>query len=167
MCIRDSIIPEFPVKANIPGRPNLSNKIDYLAVCPETNRVFLIELKTDNSSIRKEQDEYLELAAQNNVIKLIDGVLEIQNASNSPKYNHLMAKLDVIGWVDKTNNTNTSRDYEIQVVYIKPTKTLEDEKKQVITFEDIISALSDRNDALTTRFIKSLESWKADLKKSK
>jgi hypothetical protein len=159
------IVPEFPVRlGNICSTeklnsPNLSFKIDYLAFCPNTKKVFLIELKTDDGSRREKQDLYLESVKLINIKNLIDGVIKICKASNSKKkYNNLISLLCKIGWINEDSLTNTSQDYDIEIVYIQP--NINSSNKIIISFADIISILSDRKDRLTTRFIQSLEKWK-------
>ena len=161
------IIPEFPVRlGNVYSNktlnnPNLSFKIDYVAISNKAKKVFLIELKTDNSSRREKQDWYLERAKENNINNLISGVLDICKATSSKKkYANLISLLAEIGWVDPGKMKNKSHDYDIEIVYIQPT---DDEKgKTVIKFEDIVSYLSYRKDNLTQRFIKSLAEWSSN-----
>lgn len=85
------IIPEFPVrvgnlcKDKKLNNPNLSFKIDYVGICRSLDKVFFIELKTDNSSRRDKQDWYIEMAKKNNIVDLINGVLDIYKATSSKK----------------------------------------------------------------------------------
>ena len=52
---------------------------------------------------------------------------------------------------------NTAGQYNIKIVYIQPSsKSGEDE---IITFDNIIEYLSEKNDFFTTRFCRSLSSW--------
>lgn len=100
----DLILPEFPVRiGNLYSdkqldNPNLSFKIDYVAICNTSNKVFLIELKTDDNSRRNKQDWYLEMAKSNNVIDLVNGVLQIYKATSSKKkYYILLTLLTTVG----------------------------------------------------------------------
>ena len=160
----DFIVPEFPVRIGNIYRtkhltnPNLSFKIDYVAVSNKSKKVFLIELKTDDSSRRDKQDWYLDSVKKNNIKNLVDGVLEICKATNSKKkYGNLLTLLSQIGWVDKSLTTNTSNDYLIEVVYIQPNS--DDSDKTIITFREIVDYLSDNKDELSRRFSQSLIEW--------
>jgi hypothetical protein len=164
----EHVVPEFPVRLgsldtmNKHENPNHSIKIDYLAVCNESKTVYLIELKTDTSSHREKQDLYMEKAKEINVKSLIDGVLEIRKAtSSSIKYDNLISVLAQIGWVDPFTLTNTSEDYNIEIIYIQPTKP-DHSEKTIISFADIAHSLAERQDKLTQRFVKSLEKWKVN-----
>ena len=59
----DLIIPEFPVRVGEISKKhpelNKSFKIDYLTYSKNENKVYLIELKTDQRSRREKQDWYL------------------------------------------------------------------------------------------------------------
>ncbi len=161
----DFIIPEFPVRiGNIDTdklltNPNLSFKIDYLALCKAENKVYFIELKTDDSSRRDKQDLYLKKAKENNISDLINGVLDINRATNAKKkYGNLLSLLSQIGWIDIENMINTSSDYDITIVYIQPNRKA-DCADEVITFVDISEYLSIHTDSLTQRFCKSLIEW--------
>ncbi len=159
------IIPEFPVRKGHLAEPevssdNLSFKIDYLAVSESSKTVFLIELKTDNLSIRKDQKETMEKIGKFDISILTDSVLKISKASKSIKYEALINKLTEMGWLDKEGKIVSKQDYTIKVVYIKPSfndKT--DIGLDIITFKEVIDSISQREDSLTQRFIKSLERW--------
>ncbi|MCE5346020.1 MAG: hypothetical protein LLG13_07005 [Bacteroidales bacterium] len=158
------IIPEFPVrignlyKNKRLDNPNLSFKIDYVGVCKESDKVFLIELKTDDGSRREKQDWYLEMAQKNNIVDLVDGILDIYKATSSKKkYDNLISLLTKINWIDKKTMTNISHDSEIIILYIQP--TAKDSGKNIVTFNNIIEYLSEHEDDFTKRFIQSLKKW--------
>lgn len=157
------VVPEFPVRLgdiypNIVDNSNRSFKIDYVAVCNKTQKVFLIELKTDDGSRRNRQDKYLEKAKENNVKKLVGGILQIrQTTSSKKKYDNLISLLSKIGWIDESTMTATCEDYDIEIVYIQP--NIGNADKNIISFADIVSILSHRQDELTQRFVKSLTNW--------
>jgi hypothetical protein len=158
------IIPEFPVrignlyKNKKLDNPNLSFKIDYVGICQSSKKVFLIELKTDDGSRRDKQDWYLEMTQKNNIVDLVYGILDIYKATNSKKkYDNLIEILSKAGWIDKNSMTNISHDTEIIIVYIQPNSNNSD--KNIITFPDICDYLSEYEDELTLRFIKSLRKW--------
>ncbi|MFV0536642.1 MAG: hypothetical protein ACK5M3_04625 [Dysgonomonas sp.] len=163
----DFIIPEFPVRiGNIYNKPekiltnpNLSFKIDYLAICQSENKVFFVELKTDDSSRRDKQDWYLREAKKKNIINLVDGILDINRATQAKKkYGYLLSKLETMGWIDKSTNTNLSSNYDVTIVYIQPNRK-EDDSDLIITFSEISEYLSEYTDPITKRFCKSLTRW--------
>lgn len=161
----DFIIPEFPVRIGniytnkLLSNPNLSFKIDYLAVCKAENKVYFIELKTDDSSRRDKQDWYLKKAKENNIPDLINGVLDINRATSAKKkYGNLLSLLAEIEWVNIEHMINTSSDYDITIVYIQPNRKV-DCADDVITFAEISTYLSANTDVLTQRFCKSLIEW--------
>lgn len=158
------IIPELPVRIGTLykhskfNNPNLSFKIDYVAVCNKTNKVYLVELKTDDGSRREKQDNYLKGVKGNNIPDLVDGVLEIRKATSAKKkYDNLLLLLSKVGWVNKVSTKNTSTNYDIEIVYIQPNTDNSD--KTIITFNDISKILADKQDELTKRFVKSLNKW--------
>lgn len=161
------IIPEFPVRTDSLINPkdkqkqdNRSKKIDYLAVSKDKEAVYLIELKTDDSSRNDEQDQFLKQTKETNIPRLIDGLILIKKASRAKKkYEYLFEKLYNIGWVDQTYKNNTSHLYEnFEIDYIQPNN--KKDENNVITFLDIIECLKHKTDPLTVRFLKSLEEWR-------
>jgi hypothetical protein len=164
----DLIVPEFPVRiGNIYAEQpelNKSFKIDYLAYSLAENKVFLIELKTDQSSRRSKQDWYLEQASKIGVNGLMDGVLKIYKATNQKvKYEYLLDKLEAINWISKTEEGYQNMDVSItpEILYIQPVTN--DGATGVISFDDIIGSLSDSENEITVRFLQSLERWKTDV----
>jgi hypothetical protein len=160
----DLIIPEFPVRVGdisekVPEL-NRSFKIDYVAICESVRKVLLIELKTDSDSRRDKQDWYLSKVKENNIKKLIDGLIKIYCATTQKKkYNNLIDVLVKHGWV-KTGEKiplNICEDYEVEIIYIQPQNP--DNLKNVISFTEIASILSSKEDDLTKRFVKSLNDW--------
>lgn len=166
----DLIIPEFPVRiGEISERPpdlNKSFKIDYLTYSKTENKVYLIELKTDQRSRREKQDWYLKSASKIKVKGLVSGLLKIHNAANQKvKYNNLLDKIEKIGWIERDNKKIKNLNIEIKptIIYIQPLN--KENEESIISFGNIIEALSDSNDLLTRRFIESLERWKSDTNK--
>jgi hypothetical protein len=160
----DFIVPEFPVRVGdiSPKLPDLNRsfKIDFVAVCENENKVYFIELKTDTTSRRDKQDWYLEQARKINIRRLMEGVIKIYGATiQKTKYNNLISLLSKIGWLVKDTGdcTNTSKDYEIEVVFIQPIN--EGNNTEVISFKDVASYLSKLEDDLSIRFRKSLQTW--------
>jgi len=163
----DLIVPEFPVRVGeiVDKRreQNMSFKVDYFAFSNNAQRVFLIELKTDQRSLRNKQDWYLENAVKLKVSGLISGLLKIYRATKQKnKYDRLLEKLEAINWIDRANNEILSLNCQIkpEVFYIQPINI--HKKKNVISFDEIISVLSEIDDPIAKRFLKSLENWKID-----
>jgi hypothetical protein len=160
----DAILPEFPVHRGsiyLDVNDNKSVKIDYVAVDQSKKEVFLIELKTDMNSRRDAQDDYLLKAQVLNIHGLIDGLLKIYMATRlKTKYQSLFTEVEKLGWLQKTDSTylNISSDYKTSVIYIQPRNKKDD--KAIISFDEIIVFLSNRNDALSKRFLISLKEWR-------
>ena len=132
------------------------------------NKVYLIELKTDQRSRREKQDWYLESASKIKVKGLVSGLLKIYKATNQKvKYNNLLDKIEKVGWIQRNKKTIKNLDIEIKpsIIYIQPLN--KEKEKSIISFDDIINALSDSSDILTKRFIESLEKWKSDTNQSR
>ena len=166
----DFVIPEFPVRvgeiSETHSESNKSFKIDYLTYSKNENKVYLIELKTDQWSRREKQDWYLERASKIKVKGLVNGLLKIYKATKQKvKYNNLLDKIEKIGWIERDNKTIKNQNIEIKpsVIYIQPLN--KENIESIISYDDIIKALSDLNDPLTKRFIESLEKWKLDTNK--
>lgn len=145
---------------------NKSFKIDYLLYSKSSQKVYLVELKTDQRSLREKQDWYLESAAKIKVSGLIDGLLKIYSATQQKtKYDRLLEKLEKIHWIERNDKTikNLNCNIEPEVIYIQPLNP--ESKKNVLSFDNIISAFSDIEEPLTKRFKESLEKWQSDTNK--
>jgi len=166
------IIPEFPVRIGTiypdlgSKNPNLSFKIDFVAVSNLKKTVYLVELKTDVGSRRDNQDKYLERSKKKNITTLVDGILQINQATSSKrKYGYLLDLLSKIGWIDSSTLQNISHDYNIEIVYIQPINTTsikEQQNNSIITFGNIQKTLSTLDDGLTQRFLQSLKQWETN-----
>lgn len=160
----DYIIPEFPLRIGeiIDKEVNESFKIDYLCISQVHQKVYLVELKTDSLSRRSKQDWYLGKAREINTAGMVNGLIKIYKATNQKnKYMNLLREIERVGWiiVDNQQIINTSKSYDIQIIYIQPEKH-PDDTEEVITFDDIISILKTNTDDVSSRFIQSLERWK-------
>lgn len=171
----DTIIPEFPVRVGTvyQNESNESFKMDYVAVCQEMKKVFLVELKTDVSSVRENQIKYFKRAQKINVKGLVDGLIKIYDATNQKtKYQNLLREVERLGWLTQSTGRIINHDkvYDIDILYILPErKQLEntidlqyDESIKVLTFDDIIHILKSHPDGVSVRFIQSLERWKVN-----
>lgn len=164
----DRIIPEFPIyKGQIENNgnekhKNFSFKIDYIAISEKSNIVYFIELKTDDRSRNKRQDKNLENAKVCGIYNLVDAIIGIrEKTSSKKKYQNLLSLLAKAGWVNKKSQENTSHNYNIEIVYIQPNNLAKGDET-IISFSEIIDFLTSYDDALTKRFIESLEKWKTN-----
>ncbi len=163
----DLVIPEFPVRVGEIAEKlpelNKSFKIDYLVFSNSAQKVFLVELKTDQRSLRDKQDWYLESAAKLKISGLINGLIKIYRATKQKnKYDRLLEKLETIKWINRADNEiiNLNCKIEPEVIYIQPINI--EKSKNIISFDDIITVLSEINDPIAERFAKSLNKWKID-----
>lgn len=165
-CTVDHIIPEFPIKAGSIFNADITEsehplKIKFLAICESTQTVYLIFLKTDINSLRPLQYKHLSKAKEHNVRNIVDGILDIQHASMlKKKYTNLLHKLRTVGWLDDSLTQNTAGQYNIKRVFIQPTNNSGED--EIITFENVIEYLAEKEDFFTTRFRQSLQSWVKD-----
>ncbi|MFZ4402075.1 MAG: hypothetical protein ACOYO1_18745 [Bacteroidales bacterium] len=161
------IIPEFPIrigtiKKDIPI--NKSYKIDY-TVFTRTNKVYLVELKTDDDSTRDNQDNYYKESIACGFNNILSGVLDINDATSDKykgKYAYLIDKLIKNGSLTVQNGKieiSNKYNFNKEVVFIIP-----NEKPlhfaSILSFNKIIELLEPEEDALTKRFVKSLIQWK-------
>ncbi len=105
--LSDVIIPEFPISRKTLGETvgvNKTVKVDYVLFPLDfKNPIIFLELKTDNSSVRDEQTEYLLKSKENGINEILKGLEEVYVKSKSkPKYEYLFKKLDATG-LTKTN----------------------------------------------------------------
>lgn len=161
---KPKIIPEFPIKKGLISTkkyPNQSVKMDYLVICHD--KVLMIELKTDITSRRPNQDTHLKEAKKANIKKLVNGILDIYDASKSKiKYRRLMKVLEEVGWLKQENGgwKNISWDMPIEIVYIQPKKTEKDNDITVIDFEEVAVIIEKNQTPVAQRFAQSLRTWK-------
>ncbi|WP_462279913.1 hypothetical protein [Salinivirga cyanobacteriivorans] len=166
----DYIIPEFPVRVGEISEKyphiNQSFKIDYLAYAMEAERVFLVELKTDQRSRRDKQDWYLQRTAQVQVKGILEGLQKIYKATHQKvKYNALLDKIQDMGWISRNDKTIEINNIDItpEILYLQPLNLTNDDA--VISFDDVINTLSNTKDELAKRFAVSLVKWKGDVNK--
>jgi hypothetical protein len=161
----DKILPEFPVRYGDvhPEKDdwNKSYRIDYVVVDRKQKKVLLIELKTDNNSLRKTQDQYLETAKFLNVPGLTRGFNRIMKASRSfKKYKIYLNELVELDWFFRVKQglKVTDEKYQIEIIYIAPDKSKTGEKK-CISFRMIAEILQKNEDEVSKRFAQSLLEW--------
>ena len=158
------ILPEFPIRIGTiyPTVPiNKSYKADYI-VYADNLKAFLVELKTDNGSIRNDQVKYYFKSIESGYYSLLSGLLEIYNASSyKSKYISLLSRLVDNGSLEKNEGSYKPIEkysfYHLPI-FIKPTLS-ELDTGYILTYEKIIGILKNEQNQLTQRFIKSLQEW--------
>ena len=160
------VIPEFPIRIgtiHTKSDINQSFKVDYLVKAKAANKVFLVELKTDDASRRNKQDWYLERATQVGLVKLLEGVREIYKATNSKrKYRHLLRALQETGFIaleDRDAFHIVQADYDLEISYIQPNNR--EGKSNIISFQEASQIILQHGDELSVRFSDSLLRWAA------
>lgn len=159
----DHIIPEFPIKAGSifnadPTHASHPLKVNFLAISESEREVYMISLKTDINSLRPLQYNHLHKAKEHTIRNIVDGILDIQQASMlKKKYNNLLQQLQKVGWLDESLRKNTAGQYNIKVVYIQPTNSSGSD--EIITFDNIVEYLEEKEDFFTRRFCQSLSAW--------
>lgn len=100
------VVPEFPLHKGIvfdaKKNKNQSIKVDFAVFSKSDKQIFLVELKTDNSSIKKKQLKHMEEAKKAGVSKLLKGVIKCARHSDGRgqrKYFHLICELENIGCI--------------------------------------------------------------------
>lgn len=169
----DELIPEFPLRiGTLDGNEsNQSKKVDYVAITKDHRTAYLIELKTENSSLGKEQIQYLE-KAQSTVGSfqiLLNAIPQIRKGSNTkPKYDRLD---DLIKSLKRpADNDSPSLNFisEIIIVYVVPKADVVESlikesdlnvKSFVIDFKSFGETVHLYDDSLSKRFADSLKEW--------
>ncbi len=93
------LIPEFPLRQ---AKTKRSDKVDFLALSTNHEHMFLVELKTDMSSLDDKQLEYLKRALARRTTGLLHDVKIMAQATNPAarrKYFHLLKTLAGLGMV--------------------------------------------------------------------
>jgi len=116
------IIPELPLRlATLDEKKtgDKSYKVDFYLL-GESGEHYLVEFKTDSSSRRDKQDEYLEQAKAKGMKAIIEGIIRIAGISAfTHKYEHLVDKLKALGLVDYLKQYCHSNDH-LKIVYVQP-----------------------------------------------
>jgi hypothetical protein len=177
----ETLVPEFPVRIGsiYPDIPiNESYKIDYVAFTQDLSRAIFVELKTDDSSRRTEQDKYLAAAREVGMPALLGGLLQILQATGAKrKYIHLLCLIESIGLLRLPREMRIlataaklrgvgelAKRIEItcpvescEIVYLQPTGNGPD----VLNFSDFSAVVRESGDAFSLRFADSLLEWAA------
>ena len=160
-----AVIPEFPVRIgsiDSQSDSNRSFKVDYLVKAKGKNKVALIELKTDMSSKRKKQEEYLKAAKRVGIVKLLKGLRPILSAtSQKRKYQALINELAEAGFLhlsDQHAFEIVKEDYVVEIACIQPKQeTLS--YATVISFDQVAALVRKKRDGFGKRFAASLDIW--------
>ena len=179
--ISNLLVPEFPVRIGTiyPDIPiDKSYKIDYVALSADAKRAILVELKTEGSSRRENQDKYLLASRKAGFPALLGGVLDIFRATNSKrKYFALLELLESMGLLripmemkdimsrQKLHGaTEASQAVEVTatvtdsiIVYVQPNGN----GNGIINFEDFRVVVQEHDDPMSQRFAQSLAEWAA------
>lgn len=158
------LVPEFPLhkRTLYPQEgTNRSVKVDYLAKVKDRDAVVLVELKTDDSSIDPEQDQYLERAREVGLAALLRGLEPIsQTTKKRRKYRCLRRKLADVGLIaiDSGGRIRPRTEaYDLDAVYLLP--NADESGKEIITFHQAAEVIERHGDALSRRFAASLREW--------
>jgi hypothetical protein len=179
--LRDEIIPEFPIKRDLiwPEKPSKRPlKVDYVLFAKDGSRVYFVELKTDQWSRRRRQDEYLERARALGFRPILSGLLEVARATKAyTKYHHLLCTLERLGFLTLPSDlpsylypaprrglgkrwraiTLANRAPVIEVLYVQPRS---DGDARCIGFDSVIEHVLRHDDPVSRLFATYLERWR-------
>jgi hypothetical protein len=186
--LHDVVIPELPLRrgtlwGETTQAPNKSTKVDYALAAKSGETFYLLELKTDVTSRRDEQDAYLERAGEIGLHGIVKGILGIVAASDAKylqKYVHLLHDLARLGLVQiptavyahafpevrtgitaalgNVRNLVAQPGPRIQVIYVQPEP---DPEHDSIGFEEVAAVVERHGDPLSLAFAQSLRRWRA------
>ncbi len=167
--VHQIIIPEFPYSNNKTTKTTVN--FDYVLLSEDCSTAYIVELKTDTKSIRKEQEDYLKLARKMNFMENIKNLITVYSATKQKgKYRNLfelLEELNFLSWDDNELKYKPLLDVasspQIQVVYVTP--KLDEEKMseiseyaEVILFDEIANFLNGRG-PVETLFADHLRLW--------
>ncbi len=156
-----TIIPELPIRIGSiysdKSEINKSYKVDFYVLLKSGKHIF-IEFKTDSSSRRDKQDQYLDASKKAGMKIIIDGIIKIFNATSyKKKYQFLIDKLISQSLISSKNNilSETVKNNEIEILYIQPNPKAKNE----IGFEEVSDLMQKSNDKTYKHFAKIIKSW--------
>ena len=135
-----------------------------------------VELKTDMTSRRSQQDDYYREAQRVGLTALLEGLITIFRHSDKPrKYYHLlkhladlklvqipgsleeiMARSNLRGWRAAAKEIQvTSIVEQCRIVYLQPTGT----DPNILSFQQLRAVVQTHNDPISQRFAQSLAKW--------
>ena len=194
------VVPEFPLRIGTldpdeklaqkrpedsqARRQNLSYNVDYVAFSDDRETAFLVELKTDMSSIDKNQEAYLRLARDRKLGPLVRGIVEIcENSKKRSKYVHLLhllANLELVsipdrdklyrmtfpipraGWTNEFKEVKPTVDGKLEhtrVIYIQPRESNQPVEDFEYIFFDEVADVAQRLGDLGCIFANFLRQW--------
>jgi len=158
------IIPEFPIRKKTIFNTSSgedSRKIDFLAISKDGPH-YLVEIKTDSKSRRKDQDDYYIKAKEKKLGALINGIKDIYKKTNyEKKYEHLFDKLEEYKLINAHHELNRIND-DLEIIYIQPSNNKEE--NNVIDFKQISDFINSRKniDNFERELSKTLLKWLND-----
>lgn len=164
------IIPEFPLHRGTLGKNiavNKSYKIDYVVRFESCNEIRFVELKTDNSSVRKDQVRYLEDAVKMGLPKLLKGIEQLCGKTEAKgKYAHLQVCLKTAFHDSSENDIETL--YDVKIVYLLPREPDAEtmgvlKEHEIFYFSDFANYVAQFADPISQRFAQSLREWSTRL----
>jgi hypothetical protein len=158
------IIPELPIRIGTIYPDigiNKSYKVDY-AVFTDDNKVFLVELKTDDGSTRDSQYRYYYKSIEVGFPKIMEGLLDIFEATDyKSKYLKLINTLKGNGSIEEVNGqfvATQKYSFFLTPIFLKPNRKPDDEGT-VIEFSQIVDCFRNEKNEFTKRFVDSLSKW--------
>ncbi|MEM1416578.1 MAG: hypothetical protein AAGH15_16825 [Myxococcota bacterium] len=183
VALSDIILPELPIKRDIAFPESASHqsfKVDYALFSEARDRVFFVELKTDDASRRSEQDAYLAAARKVGFRAIALGIRAIALRTDAHrKYFHLLAALAELGYLALPEDLEAhvfprprrglrkrleaievvGPDAVVEVVYVQPTRAEDDAAGIVIDFHEVAARVSSHDDVVSRLFSEYLRRW--------
>jgi hypothetical protein len=177
--IKTDLVPEFPVhiRTIYPNKDtDKSFKIDYVAFSKDGKKAYFIELKTDNSSRREDQDDYLIAAQKSGIPDLVKGIVQIFRATTAKKkYLQLLLLLESLEQIKIPTEMHqkfkgkkiqgvaklidqievTSLVESVEIIYLQPNS----EGNNILNFEEFAAIVETDGSPLAHRFARSLREW--------
>jgi len=169
----EGIIPELPIRLgtvkphhNATPFADRSYKVDFYLL-GSSGKNYFVEFKTDSSSRRDKQDQYLQESQEKGMASIVDGILKIQNATSykyKHKYAHLVECLQGLGLISNERKYS-GKSSEIEIIYVQPQprKGL-DETSRIIDFKWVAQWLKNTygHQQFESAFSEALIHWAND-----
>ena len=188
--INPQIIPQFPLKKKSEDEEedyNQSNKVDFFALSEDGSKGFFIELKTDVSSRRDAQDNYLKDALSKSMRCILLEYKEMSKSRNDKsarqKYYHMTHMLSELGLIKLPPNLGETMYAEhskgvydlidevcilsspmLEIVYVQPYKSEDDktdDRLHYIYFDEFANCVESQG-YMGGLFAGYLRKWKED-----
>ena len=184
--IKPQVISQFPLKKE---DNNQSNNVDFFALTENGERAFLIELKTDMNSWRREQDCYLRRAKRRGMCEVLRDLRIIAKVerpnSARRKYYHLLHAISEFGLIkldpelddkmydhskgvyDAISKTRILNSPCLEVIYVQPRKPGCEDKQSLVDgfnyiyFKEFADCIKEEGE-LGKLFACYLRKWIAD-----